>query len=368
MSIILDKRELNAALKKIKLVVPSKATIQILENVFIKATDDGTALLRGTDLDLDLEITIQANGKGQDEVCLNAALFEDLTRPEGSEDQGLVELQSNSEDSVTAKIDDLETTLNTSHAKDYPVREKVIGKSATKYKVEEVLNELIFVLPAVSRDPARPHINNVLFIGSDVVSTDGHRLHKGSLPRKVKKDFLLTYEAASALAKLLAAESNESDVEFSLSKDRVIVSSGDWVLSCKKVDAKLFPPHDRVTPATSEFTVEVESDKALKVFKRAQKLAGGKADGGLQFVCGSKIVVETFNFDRGSSSTELECLDNTLAKRGAYVPLRVELLAQYVIEGMKVGETARFGFNGDMDPVVIRGKRGRLAVVMPRRI
>lgn len=141
----------------------------------------GSVELVGSDLELTIRVTLPAEGRGEGSVVLNARLLADiLSRLEA--DRVSVELAG---EDVHIEAGRFSTTLRTLSASDFP-RLPEVPTEGVKVQAAALSEALRQVVPAASKDDARPILTGVLLAAHDgglrLVATDSYRLAMRDLP------------------------------------------------------------------------------------------------------------------------------------------------------------------------------------------
>lgn len=139
------------------------------------------------------------------------------------------------------------------------------------WDAKELYTAISFVLPAVSVDETRPHINTLAIQQHRVVCTDGHRLHTATISDNTfAADILISSRAANMLSHMLKKEKHEVKVSLHKEKEIIQFEAGSFRLSTERVDAQ-FPPVDQVLPK-KDVICTVEADRLLGVLDRFRGL------------------------------------------------------------------------------------------------
>lgn len=257
---------------------------------------------------------------------------------------------------------------------------KIIKRSAKAWEplewveAETFVERLDYVLPAVSDDEVRPHINVVCFEKGRMIATDGHRMHLTALLETRKhKTFLLPRETARILRCLMVG-SNRVQIKLHTKEDYIqfVVTSGrrgqvDWEYTCQLAEAS-FPPHDQVVPKESSGSVTVNGFELQKILRQISQVVSSN-DASLVMVfstsnkrqsitlTGQQIGVASIDFKLTVSGME-----------GIEDGFQFGVSNQYLIQALKTNTSqAKLLFNGKLDPLLIESG-DQIAVVMPRRV
>ena len=142
-----------------------------------------------------------------------------------------------------------------------------------KFNLQDLLSDLEYLKPAMSKKEARYYLNGVCFVGNDMVATDGHRLHK------VKTSFVFDnpdYNMGSIVHRdaidiiilaLKAQKKTVNDVSVALHNDAMTLLIGKYLIETVLIDGT-YSDYERVIPDIGG----IESSKFYrKDFKDAYK-------------------------------------------------------------------------------------------------
>jgi len=356
--VTVEKQELYAALQKLMKVIPSTTNLMALNYVHL-SMDNDELVLRGTDLDVSLVVRVKAQGNIDDTCVLAKALYV-LAKPESKKDRTSVVIECSGKERVGINVDSMTTVIQSFPVEDYPELPKVRLKFAVKsWNGGELKKLLSYVIPAMSDDETRSHINCAAFLDKKIVTTDGHRLHTAVLPSAVKEDVLLPARAVYLCDRFLNKKQSVS-IKINKDKNRVLVESENWELYSKFSQGE-FPPHDQVVPKGNEVHVEIETKVLSKVLKKLNGLASFlklSLDGGQ-----CKLLTEDTEF--GSTETEL----SVKQLNGSANPLLVGFTISYLMDVINFDfEKAVLKLGGPLDAALVEAGAVRQSVVMPMRI
>lgn len=345
---------LTGALRTLSGVIERRNTIPILGTVLF----DGNSV-RGTDLDLDLSISIPATQAGGSIAIDHRSLYA-LARNIPGDETVVVEGDNSS---ATVSFSTGRYDLPSLPASDWP--ELVVGDTAVAEIDGDALRKaLIFTSPFISTEETRYYLNGVCLDGEVAVATDGHRL--GCVP--TGSDFgsfdrpIIPAKAVRLLASLPAPKA------ISLATDRPgisIVTDGAR-LSAKLIDGT-FPDWRRVVPANA--------DKASKV--TVDRVGFMKSMARIAAAMGATRPYVTLAFDAarlavsGTRAGEMVAReyvsDVEIAGQGQIIAFQ----ARYIADLLKVFASDRVTatITDPNSPTIWRGENGdAYAVLMPARI
>jgi DNA polymerase III subunit beta len=299
------KEELTRALSLVGRAVSTRAAVQVLGGVLIRAAD-GRLDLSATDMELSLRLSLGAQVEGDGAVVAPGRLLVDLARllPESE-----VVLEHRPERGV------LEITcgpagykLNTYSAEDFPKLPDVEGAQTFAVDSLAFLETVSRVARAASRDESRPVLTGVLvrFEGGKVImaATDSYRMSV--------KETELTGGAASELEAIVPARAltelsriaqDSGELQIGVQENHVVFGAGDVWLTTRRIDGQ-FPNYKQLLPDTFEHEVALPREEFLEVVRRVSVMAQRNSPLRLRFAEG-EVTVSAQTQDVGEAKESL---------------------------------------------------------------
>lgn len=353
---LIKRQDITEALKLLCKVAPKKPSIEIFRFVRIKASKGKVEIVA---TDTEQRLTWDGYADGDIDVCLPAFALQKFVKGPQRELRGAVEFEMVG-DVCEVRYDEMEAKFRPVPVEDFPSKAPGRWKKVVVGFAPDLGYQMDYVLPVVSIDFTRPHINCVSIQGDKVIGTDGYRMHIGEMRHsgKFKGEHNVPRESAKILLEVLR---HDPDVDFRRQEDKGKFVCGPWTLETKLVTAD-FPPYDQVVPKFSSYDVTVDPKKLSKVVKRASDIgishAKVVANGALSFTVTSEERDEVTLVYRPE---EPGCPDDEEHVVG--------LNLAFVLDALKGETAAKFSLGGSMDPLRIDSDNGaRIAVVMPCRI
>ena len=256
MKATIERATLLKGLGHVHSVVERRNTIPILSNVLIEAGEDGIRLM-ATDLDLQINETVEANVTEPGSTTVPAHTFFDIVRKlhEGSQ----VELIA-AEGRMQVNAGRARFTLATLPRDDFPVIAE--GELPTRFELpagtlRQIIDKTRF---AISTEETRYYLNGIYLHVSDeaqpvlkAAATDGHRLARVTVPRpegaQGMPGVIIPRKCVGELRKLL--DEVDGTVQISLSDSKIRFGLGNAVLTSKLIDGT-FPDYSRVIPTATD--------------------------------------------------------------------------------------------------------------------
>lgn len=255
----IEKAKLLSSLNMVFSAIPTKATIQVLQNFAFRL--EGNVLeIRATDLDLGIRVKIEVQGESDGAVIINARKLLDLVK-------SLIDPKI--ENISIEAVDYLVTVRWSARGKasitgfdesDFPPLPNVtdggsfqLGKS----ELEFLAGKTIF---AVSADQTRMSLNGVFVESKDgkliMVATDGHRLGKSFIDLENSSLEKGVIVPPKAIQYALKSVPDEATIEVRIS-DTYILFASEGVQIISKLIEGPYPKYESVIPTRFDRNVQV---------------------------------------------------------------------------------------------------------------
>jgi DNA polymerase III subunit beta len=327
MKATIERATLLKGLGHVHSVVERRNTIPILSNVLIEASEEDGLRLMATDLDLQINETVEANVTDPGATTIPAhTLFEIVRKlPEGSQ----VELIA-AEGRMQVNAGRARFTLSTLPRDDFPVIAE--GELPTAFELQaatlrQIIDKTRF---AISTEETRYYLNGIYLHVSDeaqpvlkAAATDGHRLARVTVARpegaQGMPGVIIPRKCVGELRKLL--DEVDGTVQVSLSDSKIRFGLGNAVLTSKLIDGT-FPDYSRVIPTAN--------DKLLKLDPRAFEEGVDR----VSTIASERTRAVKMALDRDRVTLSVTSPENGTAAE--------EVPADYGMEGFEIGFNARY--------------------------
>jgi DNA polymerase-3 subunit beta len=291
MKITANRQSLLDALLVVSRAVSARAALQALSGILITA--DGEVRLRASDMELGLDVGLEADTEGTGAVVLPGRLLVEVARslPDGPVTLELRETERDVE--LTAGSSRFH--LRTLPADDFPRFPQAEGEPV-ELPATALRDTINRVARAASRDEARPVLTGVMVTAEDgeltMVATDSYRLAvkrtKLDAPVAEKLEANVPARALRELARLIEAAGDES-LRVWLTRNQALFQVGNVSLSSRLIDGQ-FPNHRQLLPESYEHEVKLPRAELLEVTRRVSQLAQRNAALRLSFSDGELVV------------------------------------------------------------------------------
>jgi DNA polymerase-3 subunit beta len=362
--------EFSAALALANAVADRRVTGQpILGNVLITARKDNNVEIAATDMTISIAEVVVAEVVKVGALTIGARYLHDVvkTLPKGKP----LNVKAMENHWARLSIGRSEFKLMGQAPADFPAlpspKKSIKVAMVPVDALAELVDKTVF---SVSTDEARVNLNGVLFESNGelgtMVSTDGHRLTKLSLPLagpKLERGIIIPRKGMLEIKRILDRLGG-GQVGVTVDGQHIFLQTDTMTLSVK-LNNVVFPPYEQVIPKKYDRRVTADRAELVDMLTRAEVMAPEKtATVRVQLAAGS-MQVTADNPDLGVAHQEIE-----VEYQGD--PLVAGFNARYMLDILGGCESQRvtLDFQGELDPCVIRPVEGSdyLGVVMPMRI
>jgi DNA polymerase-3 subunit beta len=223
---------------------------------------------------------------------------------------------------------------------------------------------------AASDEEARPVLTGVLVqLEEDRVTlaaTDGHRLavralaHEGAAAGSV----IVPARHLQEVARAITAARPSVEISVSALNNHVFFTMGDVEVSSRLIEGA-YPSYGQVIPASSRTTVTLPVATLLRETRTASVLARDAA-------AAVRLVVGDGTLTLRARTAQVGDDEAPLAATVTGDEVEIALNARYLLDALGTvdGEEVLLGFNGPLQPAVIRpaGRESLLHLIMPVRV
>jgi len=367
MKATIERATLLKSLSHVQSVVERRNTIPILSNVLIEARDDGSIRLMATDLDLQVDESIQANVATAGATTVSAHTLFDIVRklPDGSQ----VEINA-AEGKMQLSAGRARFNLSTLPRDDFPVIAE--GDLPTRFELpaatlRQIIDKTRF---AISTEETRYYLMGIfLHVADDALkaaATDGHRLARVTVAKPDgadgMPDVIVPRKCVAELRKLL--DELEGTVEVSMSPTKIRFGLGSAVLTSKLIDCT-FPDYNRVIPTGNDKLLKLDPKSFAQGVDRVSTIASEKTRAVKMNVDRDKVTLSVTSPESGTATEEIA------ADYGSD-GIEIGFNARYLLDILSEidGDTVEVHLADAAAPTLLRenDKSPALYVLMPMRV
>ena len=370
MKATIERATLLKGLGHVHSVVERRNTIPILSNVLIEGSEEGGIRLMATDLDLQINDTVEANVTEPGATTVPAhTLFEIVRKlPEGSQ----VELIA-AEGRMQVNAGRARFTLATLPRDDFPIIAE--GELPTRFELpattlRQIIDKTRF---AISTEETRYYLNGIYLHVSDenqpvlkAAATDGHRLARVTVPRpdgaQGMPGVIIPRKCVGELRKLL--DEVDGTVQISLSDSKIRFGLGNAVLTSKLIDGT-FPDYSRVIPTANDKLLKIDPRGFEEGVDRVSTIASERTRAVKMALDRDRVTLSVTSPENGTAAEEVP------ADYGAE-GFEIGFNARYLLDiaGQLESDSAQFQLADPGSPTMVKdgSDEGALYVLMPMRV
>jgi DNA polymerase-3 subunit beta len=320
-----ERDALSEAISSAGRAVASRSgALPILSGLLVRTGADEIHLA-GSDLELTIRVSAPAECDSEGAAVLPARLFGDIVR---SLEPGAVSVDVG-EDEARIKSGRSEFSLRVLAAEDFPRLPEVAG-SGVRMDAAALAEALRQVIPAASRDDARPILTGVLLVaegsGLRLVATDSYRLGVRDLPGESVlaahlsgaaaegRHVLVPAKALGELQRLLggatpgaaAAPGTENQVELSFSDRDACFDTGRARVSTRLIEGQ-FPNYQQLIPSGYPNRLVVPREAFIEAVKRVRLIGRDRDNAPIRLMMGAGgLELQTIVHDVGQATETLD--------------------------------------------------------------
>jgi DNA polymerase III subunit beta len=363
MKIVCQRDELSQKLGVVARAVSTRASVQILSGVLLRA-ETGRLHLAATDMELSLRSSLEAQIEGEGAVVVPGRLLVDLVRllPDSE-----VTIEHGADESVLhVTCGSSSATLHTYAAEDFPRLPDLDTVGTFTVGRESMLETISRVARSASRDESRPVLTGILvrFEAGKLVmaATDSYRLSVKETELEGEVPELEAIIPARALAELARIAQSGDTIELGVHENQVVFAADDVWLTTRRIDGQ-FPNYKQLLPEAFEHDVSLPRGEVLDVVRRVGVMVQRTSPIQLRFADGELTV-----FARTQDVGEAK---ESLPVQFSGEPLEIGFNAEFLREGIEslAADEIQLRLISPLRPAVIEGgEDDPTYLIMPIRL
>src|SRR5256714_2537133 len=268
MKVVVQRDELTQKLGVVSRAVSTRASVQILSGVLLRA-EAGRLHLAATDMELSLRSSLEAQVEGEGAVVVPGRLLVELVRlvPDSE-----VTFEPRAEESVLRVTSGpSDATLHTYAAEDFPRLPDLDAVGSFTVERQSLLDTVSRVARSASRDESRPVLTGILvrFEAGKLVmaATDSYRLSVKETEISGDVPELEAIIPARALAELGRIAQSGDPIGLGGHENQGVFAADDVWLTSRRIDGQ-FPNYKQLLPETFEHELTLPRNELLEVVRR----------------------------------------------------------------------------------------------------
>jgi len=328
--IIIGQQKFAEALQIVQRAVATRTTLPALTGILLHA-EGGDLTLRGTDLDLSLECTVEARVEQPGSVVVPARYLVDIVKRISGGD---LAVQVSGEGFTTTLFwGRSQVQLHGMNPEQFPEEEVKPSRRAFSLPAKLLKHLIASTSFAVSHDETRPALTGQLLeIAADrvdLVATDGFRLafRQARLSEGPEEDVAIVIpgRTLNELARLLPDQTEET-VQVSIGEGTVACYVGGIVLRSRLIQAR-YPEYRAVIPSNFQTQVRLDKRALYDACERAWLLSRDKDNA-------IKLQVRTDSVRVFAHEPDLGSVDEELTAEVDGEELDIAFNAQFLIDAL----------------------------------
>jgi DNA polymerase-3 subunit beta len=363
MKVVCRREELSQKLGVVARAVSTRASVQILSGVLLRA-EAGRLHLAATDMELSLRSSLEAQVDGDGAVVVPGRLLVDLARllPDS---EVTVEHRAD-ENVVRVTSGPSSSTLHTYAAEDFPRLPDLDTVGTFTVDRESLLDTVSRVARSASRDESRPVLTGILvrFEAGKLVmaATDSYRLSVKETELSGDVPELEAIIPARALAELARIAQAGDSVELGVHENQVVFAADDVWLTTRRIDGQ-FPNYKQLLPEAFEHELTLPRNELLDVVRRVGVMVQRTSPIQLRFAEGELTVfARTQDVGEAKESVPVQFSGDTM---------EIGFNAEFLREGIESisADDLRLKLISPLRPAVIEGgEDDPTYLIMPIRL
>lgn len=363
MKFVCSKNDLNEAISTVQKAVMSKATLPILEGIYIEAGEN--VRLIGNSFDLGIEYSINADVMSKGSIVLNSRIFGDIVR-KLPDSEVFFEVKDNFNTVIECGNSYFEIKGMASGG--FPMLPEIEEEkkvSIPQVSLKEMIKKTIY---AISTDENRKILTGSLIEVKDgeftMVSLDGFRLAiaKVLIKENVEFEAVIPGKNLNEIHKIL--EQIDDEVKITLSENQALFEMNGCRIISKLLSGE-YMNYRNFIPEQFETVITVDTRELIDSIERASLITSEDKRYPVKFVVKDDNLIVTSSAEIGISKEELKVeMDGS--------DITIGFNPRYLLDSLKVvdEEKIKISFSSSIGPSVIRPIEGDrfLFMVLPVRM
>lgn len=256
--------------------VPSKTSMQVLENVYLNL-QEGVVNLVGNDLEIGIKNSLPVENYGDNASILvkSKILLSILSKMQNQ----MMHIEVNERNQMSIKSEHVDFDILCAGVEGYPEFPQMQNSIQFQLKVSELKEFIKHTLFSVSLDETKQFLNGIL-LKSDAgvlhfVSTDGYRLalRKQSLESDLGQFYaIVPYKAMNELNKIIQGFEADKFVEIAVSDTQISFRLDSFYMISRLIEGR-FPDYNQVLPKETLNSFTLNRRVCLDACERASIIA-----------------------------------------------------------------------------------------------
>ena len=363
MKIAVTKEALLEGLQRIQNVVSNRATLPVLSNALLEATESGLRLTT-TDLEVSIRCSIEAKVERPGATTLPARRLASIIRELPNSE---VVIDVDAKNAATIRCGASFFKIYGLPQEEFPAFPTFEESKLFTIKQSELKDGLRKTSYAISSDETRYVLNGILFSLADnkmtLVATDGRRLalfdSDIEFPKSHERDFILPTKAVTELQRLLG---DGGDVAISTSENLAAYELNGAQIVSKLVEGN-YPNYRQVIPGEAKERITFEREPFLNCVRRVSLLSSDKTSS-------VRLSFSKNNLDIAANTPEVGEAMESMAINYRGKDLSIAFNPEFLMDPLRnlPNDEIYLELIDEMSPGVVKIQSPFLYVIMPMRV
>lgn len=348
MKLICNQKVLANKIGIVQKAINSKTTIDLLKGILL-STENRQLRLTGSDSEIKIETTLQAEIEEHGSIVVDSRLFGDIIR---KLPDSFVQIETDSNSNIYISCESSRFTIKGLSADEYPKHQDVHVENMSTIP-QAILKEMIKQTSfATSQDQTKPVLMGEMFEVSSgnagMVAIDGYRLAVRSSFIDGLNDDIKVIIPGKTLVDVNSLMSGEGDIKVGFTDKNAIFIMDDTVIVTRLLEGD-FIDYKRLLPKECNSRVRLKTKSLLNSIERAALLSQSEKNNLIKLSIKNDVMVITSNTDRGNVYEEV-----SIELEGSY--LDIAFNSRYIMEGLKNidSEEIYMEFTTNVNPCIMK--------------
>ncbi len=367
MKLTVTRKELYEGLQIVQRAVSAHTSLPVLKNVLIEPGTDSIKL-SATDLELGVEVLVQANVQEPGSLTVPAKTFSEIVAALPEAD---VSVAADDSDNLIICCRRSEYRMHGLSAEDFPALPEVGGSVVVELSQAQLKNMIRQTALAASDDDTRPILTGICMViqGNTLrlIATDTHRLAvRTATVADASGDttVIVPVRAMNELMRVLS-DDEEERIMVRIDQNQVLFRTPKVTLISRLIEGQ-FPKYERVIPSTHTRRLTIQRDELQSSLRRARIVARDAAakDRVVLSASGESLLI-TAEGEEGRAHEEIE-----IAREGDEISIAFNVTYVLEVLGVVDSEGIFLELTEPLSPAVVRPVEGDdyLMVIMPMQV
>ncbi|BAH05053.1 DNA polymerase III subunit beta [Clostridium kluyveri] len=364
MKFLCTKNKLQESIFTVQKAITGKSSMPVLNGILLEAYND-TIRLTGSDIDLSIITTIQAEVQEEGSIVIDSRIFGDIIRKLPNDNIYISTTENNSVEILCQKSKFNIIHMNAEDFPEIPNINENIFFSIPQNTLKNMIKSTIF---ATAQDEARPILTGILFEIKNkklnLVALDGYRLALKSefLDNENVINAVIPGKTLNEVSKIL--DDDNENVNITFTPNHILFNLINTKIISRLLQGE-FIKYNSIIPEEYNLRVTAKKSELLDCIERASLMAKDSNTNLIKLKIEQNNMIITSNSQIGMVREEL----NILLEGDT---LQIAFNSKYLIDVLRIMEDEEIvmEFSGSVSPCIIKNskKNNCIYLVLPVRL